>query len=798
MGLGGLVLVGWLAQLPALIQVAPGFVPMQFNTALGFLLSGLGLTALLLGGRGVAMICGLTVGLLGVLTLVEYVAGIDIGLDELFMDHYIQVQTSHPGRMAPNTALCFTLMGLALGLMAETKADQGGKTSAAILAALTAALGFVALFGYVTGVEAAYGWGHLTRMAIHTAIGFLFLGAGMLGLSWAESSSDRRQRFPDWVPQVLAIWVLAITVALWQAMVQSSIRGEDDLASAIVHHLTLGFGLVLAAALGWALYLVQINLDKTRRLTEAYITLARQEVELRNLNRDLESRIALRTAELERSQADLLASQQAGRVGTWRWDIKARTVEGSGECLRIFAMDGQEDSFALTRLLKQIVRKDKKRVTKSFADAASAGAPIHLEYTIVTPDGLKRDVDVRGEPVMSEDGTPLRFQGVVQDITERVRDHRHLQESEERLSLLLNSTQEGIYTLDRAGICTLCNPAAARLLGFDSPGDLVGQDMHALTHHTKADGRPYPAKDCAVCRAYRMDDAVHRSDELFWRADGTFFRVEYDAHPMRRDGRLIGAVVVFADITDRVEAEKNLRQAQKMESLGNLAGGIAHDFNNMLLPILALSELTRKQLPEGSRERKRLEIVVDAAKRASHLVKTILTFSRRSETEPKVERVDLYELIGQSLNLLRATLPSTVDIQAKLDPNTGFIMADSTQISTVVIDVASNAVDAMEGRVGRLSIGLSALPKGDKELARLPNLAPGAYARLTVTDSGKGMNEATMERIFDPFFTTKPVGEGTGLGLSMVHGIVTHHGGAIKVESAPNKGATFKFYFPLL
>ncbi len=251
-----------------------------------------------------------------------------------------------------------------------------------------------------------------------------------------------------------------------------------------------------------------------------------------------------------------------------------------------------------------------------------------------------------------------------------------------------------------------------------------------------------------------------------------------------------------ADITERHDTERRLRQAEKMDALGNLTGGIAHDFNNTLLPLLTLTELTLKGFPEGSKERERLEKVVQAARRGADLVRCIMVFSR--EEAPKRERTDLSEIFVEAMELLHSTLPRSLKIKEHCEEKTGFIMADSTQIVMVMMNLVNNAAHAMDGTAGVLEISASEEEVSQELAATVPGLKAGSYAKLTVNDTGHGMDEKTLEHVFDPFFTTKGVGEGTGLGLSQVHGIVAKHDGAISISSTLGKGTTVEVYFPLV
>ena len=255
LALGAVVLLGWYLHEPALIQVNPAFVPMQYNTALGFALGGLALLGVAGPWPRVAFLTGVIVLLTGVLTLIQYGFGVDLHIDQLFMEHYIDLKTSNPGRMAPNTALCFSLTGLAV-LLTTLFRDRAGITSwTATLGALIISLGIVALAGYMIGVEGAYGWGHMTRMAIHTAAGFIILGIGFVALAW---SRNRRQfsgeLLPHWVPQVIGITGLTITFALWQALSAQEQRMVSEMGAGATNFSDEGlliFGILLTLVLAF-------------------------------------------------------------------------------------------------------------------------------------------------------------------------------------------------------------------------------------------------------------------------------------------------------------------------------------------------------------------------------------------------------------------------------------------------------------------------------------------------------------------------------------------------------------------
>jgi CheY-like chemotaxis protein len=233
---------------------------------------------------------------------------------------------------------------------------------------------------------------------------------------------------------------------------------------------------------------------------------------------------------------------------------------------------------------------------------------------------------------------------------------------------------------------------------------------------------------------------------------------------------------------------------QKMEAIGTLAGGIAHDFNNLLNPIFINTELVLLDAPLEERMRQYLQMVLQAAERGRNLVKQIITFSRQKEQERKPLKAE--PLIKEALKFLRASLPSTVEIRQNIQRETGFILADPTQIHQVIMNLCSNAAYAMREKGGVLEVSLAEVEVDSDMALRYPDFKPGPYLRLTVTDTGAGMTLEVMDRAFDPFFTTKKPGEGSGMGLSVVHGIVKNYGGTITVYSEVGKGSTFNIFFP--
>jgi two-component system cell cycle sensor histidine kinase/response regulator CckA len=261
-----------------------------------------------------------------------------------------------------------------------------------------------------------------------------------------------------------------------------------------------------------------------------------------------------------------------------------------------------------------------------------------------------------------------------------------------------------------------------------------------------------------------------------------------------RSGAPQGAVVVFRDITSHRHLEAQLRETQKMEAIGTLAGGIAHDFNNLLTAIIGFTELAQYEMSQDAPTRRHLQEILTAGQRAKDLVQQLLTFSRHNV--PQHQPLRLHLLVHETMRLLRATLPSTIDIRTSLNTTSGTVLADPTQLQQVLMNLGSNAGYAMRATGGVLEVRLDAVDLTPADTPPAPALPPGPYLRLTVRDSGAGMPAEVMARIFEPFFTTKETGQGSGIGLAVVHGIVTSHGGAITVASTLGQGTTFVIHLP--
>jgi len=375
---------------------------------------------------------------------------------------------------------------------------------------------------------------------------------------------------------------------------------------------------------------------------------------------------------------------------------------------------------------------------------------------------------------------------VAQDITRRNRAEAALRASEERYRGLVEHATFGIYRSTLDGTFQMVNPALVRMLGYGSDAELLAVDVGAL----------YGDADARRTLIERFREASHVDDvEVLWkRKDGHVLTVRLRGRPVHdADGRFACFEMFAEDVTAQRSVEAQLRQSQKMEAVGQLTGAIAHDFNNLLTVILSYTRMAIDQLPRSEPIRDDIGEVQEAGERAAQLTRQLLAFSRKQILEPRV--ISLNDVLGGLEKMLRRVLGEDVAIEVRRADGLGNVLADPGQLEQVIINLAVNARDAMP-RGGRLTIETGNVHLDEAYAEGHVSVAPGRYVRLSVTDTGAGMNAAIRDRIFEPFFTTKPKGQGTGLGLSTVYGIVKQSGGYIWVYSEPGRGTTFKIYLP--
>jgi PAS domain S-box-containing protein len=387
-------------------------------------------------------------------------------------------------------------------------------------------------------------------------------------------------------------------------------------------------------------------------------------------------------------------------------------------------------------------------------------------------------------PVKNDQGVITNFVAMKEDISER----KKLEENQVRLATAVEQSSETIVITDTNGVILYANPSFERTTGY-TRSEAIGKNPRLLKSG-KQDTLFYRDMWETLARG-----ETWRGHFVNQRKNGSLYEEDAVISPIRNNfGTVTNYVAVKHDVTREMQLESQFRQAQKMEAIGTLAGGIAHDFNNILMAIFGYASLLKLEVADRPGCLELAEDVLKSANRAKDLVAQILTFSR--QREQKREVIKLNSVIKEATKFLRSSLPVDIKAEMNFSADSPAVLADPTQIYQVVMNLATNALHSMEGKPGQLTISLDTFAP-DENMRRLnPKFRAVTYARLSVADTGHGMDTHTLDRIFEPFFTTKPMGKGTGIGLSVVHGIVESHDGIITVESTPGQGTTFNLYFP--
>ena len=406
----------------------------------------------------------------------------------------------------------------------------------------------------------------------------------------------------------------------------------------------------------------------------------------------------------------------------------------------------------------------------------------------------ERIFEVAVDPQFDSEGRLSSFIHIMSDITEQRRAENALRESHHTLLTVLDSIDATIYVAD---LNTFEILFMNRYMKETFNGDFTGMSCWKAFRNGSS-----PCKGCT--NAQLIDDQGKPTGVCIYEGRNPItgrWYLNHDRAIKWVDGRYV-RLQVATDISDikameqeRISTETQLRQAQKMEAIGTLAGGIAHDFNNILSAILGYSELALDDAVNGRASANYIRQILSAGQRARDLVQQILTFSRQTETEAKP--IQVRPIVKEALKLLRASLPSSIEIQTQIESG-AIVQADPIQIHQVIMNLCTNAGHAMRQEGGTLTVGLSEEYLDKDFTDHYPDMMPGDYLRLEVTDTGHGIEPAIIDKIYDPYFTTKEKGEGTGMGLAVVQGIIQTCGGAVAVASTPDVGTTFKVYLPII
>ncbi|HWS67774.1 MAG TPA: PAS domain S-box protein [Steroidobacteraceae bacterium] len=518
---------------------------------------------------------------------------------------------------------------------------------------------------------------------------------------------------------------------------------------------------------------------------------------------------------LRRSEAYLQEAQRLGHIGCFVRDMSSRITFVSAELLRIFGLCSDHDAtsgpcadqegasreilFEMPdndALIDRIHPEDRPLLEAMKNRSSSATNAYELEYRVVRPDGSIRHCHHVAHPVFAASGELVEYVGTIMDVTERKRAAEVLQRSKNRFRAMVEKSAEGIVLMLPDKGIVYASPSVERVLGY-TPEELAGRTNQWFVENVV---HPDYRQHSLDTWTRLLLDADHElTDEVVvLHKDGSWRWIESTTRNLLHEPSVQAVVANFRDITERKRAqaergrlEQRLRQAEKMEAVGRLAGGVAHDFNNVLAGVLAYGEMLFEEAPEDSPLKRYAQNVLTAASRGRELVEQILAYSRsqRGKRAP----VDVAKVIAETLELIRGSLPARIRLEASAPESPQVVIGDATQLHQVVMNLCSNAIHAMSAG-GTLRVMLETADISGERALSHGTLAPGRYVRLVVEDSGSGMDGATVSRIFEPFFTTKEVGQGTGLGLSLVYAIVTDSGGAIDVKTAPKQGSTFTIY----
>ncbi|MEO5821859.1 MAG: PAS domain S-box protein [Vicinamibacteraceae bacterium] len=477
-------------------------------------------------------------------------------------------------------------------------------------------------------------------------------------------------------------------------------------------------------------------------------------------------------------------------VGIMFWDRSGAITDANDSLLQLIGYTREDLEAGRISWLDMTPAEERHLDTSALERVAATGVCDPYEKHYIRKDGSRVPIVIGAAMIAGSNELGVAY---VQDITARRHAEVQLRESEARFRNMAENAPLILWVADGQGECTYVNQNWFQFSG-QAPEQALGHGLFTALHPDDAVESERLFRDAAARHIPWHHECRVR------RRDGIYRHMSNTASPrFGPSGEFLGYVGLLMDIQDRKDAEvarlrleAPLRQAQKMEALGTLAGGVAHDFNNILGTIIGNVELAREDLVAEHPAQESLAEVEKASARARELVQQILTFGRRQPDERRV--IGLREVIEESMRLLRASLPAGVELVTGFARDVPNVLADRSRIHQVVMNLCTNGWQAIPGGVGRITVSLSTVRVTEGEGPA--GLRPGRYACLTVSDTGSGIDPAIVDRIFDPFFTTKAPGEGTGLGLSVVDGIVKSHDGTIAVETVPGQGATFRAYFP--
>ncbi len=830
--IGAIVILGWYTGNVTLIQIFPTFVPMQYNTALGFLLSGVGLVALVRGYSRTTVLFGGVVAAIGLLTLIEYIFVVDLGIDQLLMDHYVTTQTSHPGRMAPNTALCFFLTGSTLLGSSFIHIGSFVKSSLRALGVLVFVLGFVAFVGYIGKLETAYGWAHLTRMAVHTAFGFIFLGIGLASYFWIEGALRVNKLSAYWISSSCSIIVAILSIALWQKLDKTEVEA--------VRNTQKQEALIIASDIRQRVDAIEKALLRMRERWEFRENLTEEEWrrDASNYLRDHNAMTNLvwvsaqdntvwHEFDSETVKANKLPDVLKNRIKEYRTGkqfhtkISLDSSAPSGGLIFVMPVVGNgkitgaiSGYFDIRKLIQDMIpsfvfldynlelliqeqnfvfgektSSDKYDTSWEFATRIKISDQEWLFSTWPRKKLLDKKLTyVPLATLLFGAFLALVINIIVSYAIKVSRLVREIREVSDLNQLILDNAGEGIYGIDNQGHTTFCNKAAVETLGYTIP-EMVGKEQHSLIHHHLADGNIYPRNECQIYKTIQDGKVRVEDQEVFWTKDNKAIPVEYTCRPVKGvDGAVQGAVVVFRDITERKAAQDQLFQYTKALERSNIdleefAYVASHDLKAPLRVIdnasLWLEEDLEQYLDDDCREN--MQLLRSRVSRMERLLDDLLEYSR------------ITKKLGDAPGNVISGQEMFENIIELLSPPSGF----NVNVSELFLKSEYERMPLQQILYNLINNGIKHHDKEQGEIT-VTVKDEGAFNKFTVQDDGPGIAPKYHDKVFKIFQTLRPRDEveGSGVGLAVVRKTVESLNGTLILESDVGKGASFTFTLP--
>jgi PAS domain S-box-containing protein len=846
--LGLAVLAGWCTANPLLIQIHPVFAAMHYNSALGLLVCGAGLAALAFDRRRLGVGCAGAIFLFSLGTLLELGGRFDLGLHGWWITPGSSFTYSVPGRVEPCAILCFLLAGGALLLLSWPAGRARQSMAAGALGLALLCLGSLAFCGYFSGFTSVAGRAPATRMAMQEALGFVVVGIGVLAFACCQAGF-RQQVVGRWLPMAACGAALTATLLLWQALTVQDHRRIERMVHFEASHVqselqdsTRGqFGGLVHLAHEWygkgrpspqegARAAGSYMGDHPGCLGVAWIAADGQLDWLETLGevRKLEKG-TFGNAERQAGFVYNLREQReltvARAPGAWQGGARCLVVcmpslsgpQGEGGLLAVFRLHQLLDSvlsanvapgYAVTirdgeeQIYSRNAAEQDYRTDWGCADQVKCLGMDWQVQTWPTLDVMARERFSLGKVALVV-GILLaallalavhlaltarrRAQELETEIAERRQAENALRHSEAKYRSLIENLEQSVLLKDHNLVYVAANKHFCQSVGC-AEAEVVG----------KTDMDFFPP---AVAERYRVDDRqvleegtrLEREEPLP-QPSGSPRTLRLIRTPVKDgQGQTSGVLEIIWDVTEQRALEAQLRQAQKMEAIGQLAGGIAHDFNNLLTAILGNVSLVTSSLAGRDPNRELIEAAEKATLRAAALTRQLLGFSRQAPLHS--QPADLRQTINEVVNLLSRTIDPRIELQVKGASDLWPVQADSGQMNQVLMNLCINARDAMP-HGGVLQVECENTVLGENDVRLHLDARAGEFIRLSVRDTGNGIPPEIRSRIFEPFFTTKGPGKGTGLGLAMVFGIIQQHGGWISCHSTVGQGTRFDIFLP--